>query len=116
MAIDPDPSNPHLWEIKNPVLSDNLKDLSGGEFVGALIRVIIGFLFTGGVIAFLIIFLIGGIRWITSGGDKAASEGARKQLTNAGIGLVLLFSVFAIIKLVETVFGISILELTIPTL
>jgi hypothetical protein len=43
-------------------------------------------------------------------------EGARGTITSALIGLVILFAAFAIIKLIQTFFGISILNFTLPTL
>ncbi|RJR26048.1 hypothetical protein C4578_00200 [Candidatus Microgenomates bacterium] len=103
-------------KIINPILSDELNELSGQAFFQQLVSTLIGLGFVVGVIVFVFLLIVGAIRWITSSGDKAATEGARKQITNAFIGLVLLFSVFAIIRLVETIFGINILELTIPTL
>lgn len=76
-------------------------------FVG-LILVIAG-------LAFFFILVIGGIKWILSGGDKAHTEGARNQITAALVGLVIVFSAWAIIGLINTFFGINLLELKIPT-
>ena len=66
-------------------------------------------------IIFLIMLLIGGLRWILSGGDKASTESARGQVTSALIGLVIVLSAYAIATLIQAVFGINILEFTIPT-
>lgn len=69
------------------------------------------------VIAGLIFFfmlIIGGLRWILSGGDKAATESARGQITAALIGLVIVFSAWAIAQLISAVFGVDILQFTIP--
>lgn len=60
--------------------------------------------------------LVGGIGWISGGGDKARLESAQKQITHSLIGLAILFSVFAIIKLVGSLFGIDLLKITLPTL
>ncbi|OGM32714.1 hypothetical protein A2803_01515 [Candidatus Woesebacteria bacterium RIFCSPHIGHO2_01_FULL_44_21] len=71
------------------------------------------------VIAGLIFFfmlIIGGLRWILSGGDKAATESARGQITAALIGLVIVFSAWAIAQLIQAVFGVEILNLTIPAI
>lgn len=65
---------------------------------------------------FFFMLIIGGLRWVLSGGDKAQTEAARGQITAALIGLVIIFSAWAIAKLVETVFGISILNVTIPSI
>ena len=71
------------------------------------------------VVAALIFFFIlvmGGIKWIMSGGDKGNVETARKQITNALIGLAIIFVAWAIIRLLSQVFGVDILTLPIPRL
>ncbi|MBU1127012.1 hypothetical protein KKF11_01590 [Patescibacteria group bacterium] len=71
------------------------------------------------VIAALIAFfflILGGIKWITAGGDKANTETARNTLTAALIGLLIVFGAWAIIRLIETFFGITILQLEIPSI
>lgn len=82
-----------------------------------LVRNIIRFiLITAFVIAFIML-LVGGIRWIIAGGDEKAVEKARNTITAALIGLVVVLVSFALIKLVETFFGINILtgNVSIPT-
>lgn len=69
------------------------------------------------VVAGLIFFfmlIIGGLKWILSGGDKAATESARGQITAALIGLVIVFSAWAIAQLISAVFGVNILDVAIP--
>lgn len=70
------------------------------------------------VVAALIAFIflvIGGIKWITSGGDKEQTAKAQGTITAALIGLVIVFAAWAIIRLLEAFFGIEILtKLTIP--
>ena len=64
---------------------------------------------------FFFILILGGLKWVMSEGDQKAVEAARNQITNALIGLAIVFSAFAIMKLIEIVFGISLLEgITIP--
>jgi hypothetical protein len=58
-----------------------------------------------GLVAFVYL-LLGGIKWITSGGDKAAVEGARNQIIQALIGLVVVFAAWGMIVLVETLLDI----------
>lgn len=45
-----------------------------------------------------------------SGGDKAGTESARGQITAALVGLVIVFSAWAIATLVGAVFGVNILS------
>lgn len=62
-------------------------------------------------LAFFFILVIGGVKWILSGGDKAHTEGARNQITAALVGLVIVFSAWAIVGLIHTFFGVDLLNL-----
>lgn len=66
-------------------------------------------------IVFFFILVIGGVRWIASGGDKAQTEGARNQITAALVGLIIVFAAWAIVALINTFFGIDIFKLTLPS-
>lgn len=66
-------------------------------------------------IVFFFILVIGGVKWIMSGGDKAHTEAARNQITAALVGLVIVFAAWAIAGLIGTFLGINIFELTVPT-
>ncbi len=69
------------------------------------------------IVALVFFFMLvwGGLKWVMSGGDQKNVEAARNQITNALIGLAIVFAAWAIVKLIELVFGISILNLTIPS-
>ena len=88
-----------------------LQDLTIGGIVAGLIRLILVI----AALVFFFILVIGGIRWIASGGDKAQTEAARGQITAALVGLVIVFAAWAIVQLINTFFGINIFELTLPT-
>lgn len=84
-----------------------------------------GKLFSGAVgllllIAFILAFLyliLGGIGWITSGGDKAAVENARGKIIAAIIGLLIVASVWALFQLIGGAIGFNILKgFSIPRL
>jgi len=90
-----------------------LASFSIGNFITAIIRIII-------IAAFIIAFvflLIGGIKWIVAGGETKAVEGARNMVTGALVGLIIVLAAFAIIKLIETFFAVSIISgtITLPT-
>jgi len=94
--------------------SGTLPNFSVEQFITWAIRLII-------IIAFIISFiflLIGGIRWIIAGGEEKAIGSARGMVTGALIGLVIVLSAFAIMKLMETFFGVQIIsgEIKIPTI
>lgn len=58
----------------------------------------------------------GGIDWLTSGGDKTKTENARNRITAALVGLAIVAASYAIMKLLETFFGISVTSgITLPT-
>lgn len=58
-------------------------------------------------IAALILVIISGFKFVTSGGDPKQAEGARKTLTYAIIGLVVVLFSFAIISFIEEVTGLD---------
>lgn len=64
----------------------------------------------------MFMLILGGIQWIMAGGDSKAVEAASGRLRTALIGIILLFSVYAIVSLVESVFGVSILSINIDSL
>lgn len=89
-----------------------LGDLTFGELIGGLIRISL----VVAAVVFFFVLVIGGIRWILSGGDKQATEAARGQITAALVGLVIVFAAWAIVQLIETLFGVQILNLDIGTI
>lgn len=105
-----------LAEIVNPILPTPMQKLSGSEFFNKMFSVLIQLSFAIGSVVFFYMLIFGAIRWITSSGDKGKLEAAQKQITSALVGLVILLLIFAIINLIETLFGISILTIKLPTL
>lgn len=106
-------------EIQNPLFGPELKNIySSGPtgFLSIFLPNLIGLAFVIGTVIFFFMLIVGSTQWISSGGDKAALEGARSKLTNALIGIILLFASFAIMRLIETFFGINILTIDIGPL
>jgi len=85
------------------------------ENIGSLVGGAVGVIIVLALIITFFILIIGGIKWITSGGDKAQVEEARNQITNALIGLAIVAAAWAIMKLVGFFFGIDPFSLDIPT-
>ncbi len=112
----PYPPSEEVESITNPVLKSPLKSMSGVDFLGDFLPKFIGLGFVIGVLVFFFIMIIGAIQWTSSGGDKTALEGARGKITNAIVGIVILFSLFALLKIIEDFFGIDILTLDIGPL
>ncbi len=55
----------------------------------------------------VVYLMYGGIRWITSRGDKMAIESARKHIVSAIIGIVVVAGTFLILQVLFTVLGVD---------
>lgn len=99
----------NVIDLKPPAGSgfENLGNLQIGGIVSLLVRLAI----IVAALAFFFWLVIGGIRYITSGGDKANTEAARNQITAALVGLVIVFAAWAITQLIGTLFGVDLLNL-----
>ncbi len=102
--------------ISNPALGDKYMNTSGINFFKLLIPRLVTVVLIIGSLIFFFTLITGAIQWMSSGGDKQALETARGKITQALIGIVILFVSFAIVKLIEHFFGISILTLDIGSL
>lgn len=106
-------------KFTNPVVGTTLNNLETGDsgaFLSKFIPMGVGWLFVFGGISFFFMLVLGGIGWILSGGDKASLESAKNKVTNAIIGFILMIASFAIIKIIQKFFGISILSIDIGPL
>ncbi len=56
---------------------------------------------------FFAMLILGGLRYLSAGGDEKAAQGARQTLTNAGIGLIIIVAAFLIAQLLFAVFGLE---------
>ena len=103
-------------DTTNPALDATIRGLPGTEFVSRLLSALIAFGLGVGGIIFVFMLIIGSIQWITSGGDKAANEAAKAKITNALVGIVILFAMFAIVNLIGCFFGTNFLQFEIGEL
>lgn len=65
-------------------------------------------------LGFLIYFVVGGIQWITAGGDKAGLESAKGKIMHGLIGLVIVVFAWVIVAIVQAVLGLDILNFKFP--
>lgn len=65
-------------------------------------------LLTAGLAAFAFL-IFGGFRYLTAGGDEKATGDAQKVITNAVVGLAIIVAAWLIVRIIESVFGVSIL-------
>lgn len=90
----------------------NIETLTMGDFIRVGVSLAFGI---AGILAFLYM-LLGGIQWITAGGDKEAVEKGRRKIIQAIIGLVVIFSVYVIANIINWIFGINILYGNLPSI
>ena len=111
---------PHLLAdyggINNPATHENIRGLTGLQYLNKFLPNLITLIFIITAIAAFFVLLTGGIRFITSGGDKAQTEAARAQITNAMIGLAIAFAVYAILNLLGSFFGVNLVYFNIDAI
>ena len=88
--------------IKKP---DTIQITDLGQLISALVGTV---LIIAALLAFLYLIL-GGIKWITSGGDKAGMEEARNKITHAIVGLIIVGAAWSIMTLVQNFLGVQII-------
>jgi hypothetical protein len=98
-----------------PPSGDQFSSLGGLTFAG-IISALVRFAVVIAAIIFFFMLVIGGVRWIASGGDKGQTEAARNQITAALVGLVIVFAAWAIVTLINAFFHVNIFSLTIPSI
>lgn len=81
---------------------------AGGDLeVSDLIASLINGAILLAALAVLLYLILGGFQWLTSGGDKGKTEGARNKITSALIGLLIVVASWAIYQLVLRFFDIN---------
>jgi hypothetical protein len=84
------------------------------ENIGALMSNVLALLFfLAGLLTFFFI-VVGGIQWITAGGDAKAAQAARDRITAAVVGLIVVVAAFAITLILGQVFGIDLFDYQFP--
>jgi len=84
--------------------------ISGLELVFVnVVRAALGF---AGIVLFILL-LVGGIKYITSGGDPKATEGAQKTITYAIGGLALILLSYLILVLIKTITGVDVTQFVV---
>ena len=88
----------------------------GGENLAITLRNIVGFVVVLAVVIALLYLLYGGIKWITSRGEKEQVEAARSHIMAAIVGLIVVFLAIFILSIVLAAFGIPFQNLKIPSI
>ncbi|NCN06342.1 MAG: hypothetical protein GW946_00680 [Candidatus Pacebacteria bacterium] len=110
-----------LAEVTNPAVgtlgADADAAASGATFARYFIILWRALISVGGL-AVVVLFLQGGIEWVTSGGDSGKLEKARNRMVQGAIGLFVLVSSFTLIAYISKLFfgqEFQILQLTFPS-
>lgn len=105
--------------IKNPLLPSNEQVVNPENYVSGVIQAVISIFLIVGVIYFLWHFVFSGYHMIASNGDPKKFETAKDGLVWSIMGIIVIFSVFALIRLIGVVVGIpslGTLQLNFPAL
>ena len=107
------PVIPSQINVNIPTPSSGVRIITN---LGSLISSIVALILIVSALAAFLYLVMGGIRWITSGGDKAAVDSARNQIQAALLGLFIVFAAWAFMIVLEQFFGVSVLQgIKIPT-
>lgn len=92
-------------------MNTNIKDQSQSFFpvsdIGTLLTGVINAAIIIGALAALMFIILGGIQWITSGGDKNKTDEAQKKITNAVVGLIVTVAAYAIWLAIKSFLGLD---------
>lgn len=83
---------------------------SGNTSLTKIVTTGISFLLVLAALIALLYLILGGLKWITSGGDQAKLSSARSQITYAVIGLTIAFGAFILVSFIGHIFGAQVLK------
>jgi len=105
-------NNDTVGIVTNNTNFNFIRNLTPAAYVGSAINILLGL---AGIASFIFLIL-GGLQWITGGGDKDAAEKARKKIMQALTGLAIVFSSYAILYVMRVLFHVDIIAVNISPL
>jgi len=75
--------------------------------IGGILGAILNVVFWVGIALTIIFLILGGIKYITSGGDETKVGAARAQVTNAVIGFVVVIGAFTVKYIIRNLLGVT---------
>jgi len=96
-----------ITPVQNPLIQGYNNPDTIPSLLGTLISGLVGFLLMVATVWTFIQLILGGLSWISSGGDKGLLEAAREKIINAIIGLFIVMAAWAIFLLLLQFFGMS---------
>ena len=91
-------------------LCQNHSNEDVGTTLNKVISGVIGFMTMIAALWFIFQFITAGFQWIAAGGDKNETTAARDKITNSLIGLVVIVIAWAVVGVIGTMLGLSILN------
>lgn len=109
----PQPVLAQTWnDCLDPASGD--KQVATLKCIEVIFRIILNSVTRLAVVALFIILVLGGFRYITSGGDPKKTAAAQNTLTMAVLGLVLLIVIWLIFLFIEKFTGVKVTNFVIP--
>lgn len=105
--------------ITNPALKNPTTVANSTAYVNSVIQTIVSIFLFVGVLYFLWHFIMSAYHMISSQGDPDKWKKAQQGILHAATGIIIVFAIFAVLKFVGGIFGISDLKnltLSWPTL
>lgn len=84
---------------------------SAGTTLENFFTILLGFLTVIGGLMFLIYFVLGGLNWITSRGERENVAKAQRYMSNALVGLIIIILAWAFTGIIGLALGFNILKL-----
>lgn len=84
----------------------------GGQVVANIISSLLSVALIIAAVLVLLYLVWGAIEWISSGGDSGKIEKARNRIMQAIIGLIVLAAVIAVLALIQTLLGVTLIKMT----
>jgi len=100
-------ARPVLAVICNPVLKNCVSSTNPTQYTNNVLSAVISLFFIVGIIYFMWHIVFAGYHFIGTEGDPKKYETAKNELTYSVLGLIVIFSIFAILKFVGVVLGIQ---------
>ncbi|MCL5411815.1 MAG: pilin [Patescibacteria group bacterium] len=76
--------------------------------IGDIVSEFIPIIFALAGIVLLVYLIIGGFKFITSGGDQKALQSAKNTISNAVLGFILVFVSFWLLQIISTIFNVGV--------
>lgn len=67
------------------------------------------------LLALFVMLVIGGFKFLTSGGDPKAAASAKQTMTFAFLGMILMAVAYVIFQIIHVFTGVDVLNFTVPT-